>query len=78
MKITDKTSTEMRFGDLKVGDTFKILGDIYMKTDCISMNDFDIYVNAVNLCSGYLHSFPDDEIITPVSIEAIVTSKTEL
>ena len=78
MKITDKTSTEMRFGDLKIGDTFKLLGDIYMKTDWISTDDCDIYVNAVNLCSGCLHSFPDDEIITPVSIEAIVTSKTEL
>ena len=78
MKIIDRVSTEIRFGDLKCGDTFKIFGDIFMKTNPIAIKDGDFDINAINLCLGFLHSFPDDEIILPVHVEAIVTSKTEL
>lgn len=71
MKITDKTSTETRFGDLKPGDTFKIYGDIYIKTD----NKEAVCVDLRNGECGHLH---DSEIVIPVTVEAIVTSKTEL
>ena len=49
-----------------------------MKTNPIAIKDGDFDINAVNLCLGFLHSFLDDEIILPVHVEAIVTSKTEL
>ena len=78
MKITDKTSTEMRFENIRMGDTFKIFADIFMKTDYIHIQDCEHGINAVNFCTGCLHSFSGDEIVIPVDAEVIVTSKTEL
>lgn len=71
MKITDKTSTETRFGDLKPGDTFKIYGGLHIKTDSKEA----VCVDLRNGGCGYLN---DNEIVIPVTVEAIVTSKTRL
>lgn len=47
IKITDNTNKKVYFGDLKKGDFFLSLGDLYIITD-----DMHIGYNCVRICDG--------------------------
>lgn len=54
------------FEYVDVGHTFMYNGDIYIKTTSIYNADDNMVVNAVDIESGMVTIFCDDDYITPV------------
>lgn len=63
MNIIYEPKNEILFGDLKIGDVFKDKSNdkIYMKTNCIDVEDKHLRYNAVCLENGIIEFFLDQE-----------------
>lgn len=67
-----KEPSLVTFSTLEEGNTFRTTGyrnSLWMKIQNI-ITEFDYY-NAVDLSNGYVKSFEDSELITPVKVVAI-------
>lgn len=73
IKITDNTNKKVYFGDLKKGDFFLSLGDLYIITD-----DMHIGYNCVRICDGSMCFKGNLASVIPVDIEIIITDKGEI
>lgn len=88
MKIEDRTKEKKMFGSLKVGDVFKYLDNLYVKTDPIypikpnsNMNmevikdsiEFCRPVNAYNLTSHeFNYTFDNYTMVQPVKATLVI------
>lgn len=75
MKIIDRrTLKTIPFQDIRIGECFIIPSDnrIFMRmaTHYYDFNDAD---NAVDLVTGIQYFFEDDEEVTPITTEIIIT-----
>lgn len=69
MIIIDKRNKKCSFEELHYGDVFTYdgLNDYYMK----AIEDGDI--NAVGLVSGELSYFEEEDVVTPVEVELVIS-----
>lgn len=72
MEIIDKRKSSVKFETVKHGEIFDSNGYFYMKTTCSYCDESGDYDNAVNIESGELIYFKDDDIVMPVKCKLVI------
>ena len=72
MKIKDCRKSEDYFGNIEPGTVFVVDNSIYMAIEPIEENNLGIFLNAVNLETGELAHYLDDDFIQLVEAELCV------
>ena len=72
MEIIDRRKSSVKFETVKQGEVFEFNGYFYMKTSSSYCDDSGDYDNVVNLESGELIYFEDNDIIMPVNCKLVI------
>lgn len=64
-KFDDQEKVAYQFGDLGIGDLFRVKKSVYVKKS----RDGDYLYNAIDLREKRFERFSDDEIVEPIYLE---------